>query len=342
MTSVVDLRSDTVTRPTTAMRAHMANAVVGDDVFGEDPTARLLETRVAEMLGKEAALFVPSGTMANQIALQLHCRRGDEVIVGEGAHCAYYESGAGGALAGVQFAHIGRGGLFTKQEVQGAIRPIADWYPRTRLVAMENTHNRGGGKIFPYETLQDIAEFSKKNGLFLHLDGARLWNAVVATGRELSQWAQWFDSVSVCLSKGLGAPVGSLLVSDRERITEARRLRKMLGGGMRQVGLLAAAGLYAIDHHVKRLEIDHEHAMLLHAGLQAVNRECVGSAPETNIVMVDINNGTTAEVFASRAKEQGVLVSVFGPTRIRVVTHLDVTREQIDQAVRVLGKLVSE
>jgi threonine aldolase len=336
---MIDLRSDTVTRPGEGMRRAMAAAEVGDDVFGEDPTVRALEERVAELLGKEAALFVPSGTMANQLALLLLARRGDEVIVGEGAHCAWFESGAGAALAGVQFAIAGRGGIFTAGEMEAAVRPVADWFPHTRVVALENTHNRAGGRIFPQPEVQAIASRARARGLALHLDGARLWNASVATGLAPRELAGPFDTVSVCLSKGLGAPAGSLLASDRARIAEARRLRKMLGGGMRQVGVLAAAGLYALEHHVARLAEDHAHAAMIHA---AVERVCPGQPrPETNIVMIDLPGGAPAEKFCALAREQGVLVSAFGPSRVRVVTHLDVDREAVARASDVLARLVA-
>lgn len=319
----------------------MAAAQVGDDVFGEDPTVRALEERVADMLGQPAALFVPSGTMANQLALLLLARRGDEVIVGEGAHCAWYETGAAAVLAGVQFAIAGRGGLFTADEMEAAIRPRADWYPRTSVVALENTHNRAGGRIFPLSDIEAIVARAKARGLALHLDGARLWNASVATGLPLRTLAASFDTVSVCLSKGLGAPVGSLLASSHDRITEARRLRKMLGGGMRQAGILAAAGLYALDHHLSRLAEDHAHARMLHTLLNPV---CGGTlqVPETNIVMIDLPDGASAEAFCVRAREAGVLLSTFGPSRVRAVTHLDVSRDDVLRAGEILARLITE
>ncbi len=339
MTAPIDLRSDTVTRPTDGMRRAMASAEVGDDVFSEDPTVRALEERIASLLGKEAALFVPSGTMANQLSLMLLTRRGDEVIVGEGNHCAFYESGAGAVLAGVQFIVAGRGGFFGADDVESCAKPAADWYPRTSVVALENTHNRAGGRIFPQEAVDAVTARARARGYALHLDGARLWNAHIATGTAMDRFAAPFDTVSVCLSKGLGAPVGSMLCTTRERIVAARRLRKMLGGGMRQVGVLAAAGLYALDHHVSRLADDHANARRLHAVL---NEACAGTlaAPETNIFMLDLPGGASADAFCTRARAAGVLASAFGPTRVRLVTHLDVSREAVDRAATILAGLL--
>jgi threonine aldolase len=241
----VDLRSDTLTRPTEAMRRAMASADVGDDVYGEDPSAAALEARSAELLGKEAALFVPSGTMANQIALLLHCRPGDEVVVGRGAHLFYYEGGAGGAWAGVQFLEVGTTGLFTAEDVRAAVKPLAYWLPRTRAVAVENTHNRSGGRVFPEADFAAIAEAARSKGLALHVDGARIWNAAVATGKTPAELTKHADTVSACFSKGLGAPVGSVIAGTGAHIDEARRFRRMLGGAMRQVGVLCAAATYA-------------------------------------------------------------------------------------------------
>ncbi|MEI8258996.1 MAG: GntG family PLP-dependent aldolase, partial [Deltaproteobacteria bacterium] len=322
-----------------AMREAMARAEVGDDVFGEDPTVRALEDRVASLLGKEASLFVPSGTMANQLALMLLTHRGDEVIVGEGNHCAFYESGAGAVLAGVQFIVAGQGGLFAADDVDARAKPVADWYPRTSVVALENTHNRAGGRIFPQDAVLAVTARARDRGYALHLDGARLWNAHAATGIAMNRLAAPFDTVSVCLSKGLGAPVGSMLCTTRERIVAARRLRKMLGGGMRQVGILAAAGMHALDHHVTRLVEDHANARRLHA---ALNEACGGglAAPDTNIVMLDLPGGGSADAFCARARESGVLASAFGPTRVRLVTHLDANREAVDRAATILAGML--
>jgi threonine aldolase len=333
----IDLRSDTVTQPTAAMRRAMAEAEVGDDVYGEDPGAQALEAETAALLGKEAALFVPSGTMANQLALLLHCRRGDEVVVGEGAHCKEYESGGGAAWAGVQFAEAGRGGTFGVAELDAAVRPVADWLPRTSLVALENTHNRGGGRIFPQGQVETLAARARVLKLALHLDGARLWNASAATGLAPAVLAAPFDTVSVCFSKGLGAPVGSALVGGRELVARARRLRKMMGGGMRQVGVLCAAARFALAHHRARLVEDHVAARRFAEALAgAPGLEVSPESVETNIVLVDTRR-PAAEIVQAAAAE-GVLVSAFGPHRIRAVTHLDVALVDMGVAAAALRR----
>lgn len=337
--ALIDLRSDTVTKPTPAMREVMAKAPVGDDVFGEDPSVRALEEAVAALLGKEAALFVPSGTMSNQIALLCHTSRGDEVYVGEGSHCAYYESGAGAAWSGVQFAEVGRGGTFDAQTLRAAIRPQAYYMPSPRLVVVENTHNRGGGKVFPPAELARIAEVARQKGLGLHLDGARLWNASTACGVSERDLAAPFDSISVCFSKGLGAPVGSALVGSRALIGRAHRFRKMLGGGMRQAGILGAAALHALENHRARLAEDHANASLFAKRLAGTK----GLSPhevETNIVLVDTKE--PAEIVAKAAEKHGVLFSVFGEHRLRAVTHLDVSREDAVRASELLASAVRE
>lgn len=339
---MLDLRSDTVTKPTPGMREAMARAEVGDDVYGEDPTVRSLEERTAALLGKEAALFVPSGTMGNQLAILLATRPGDEVIVGEGAHCAWYESGAGAALAGVQFAVAGSGGLFTADEMDEAAKPVADYHPRTSLVVVENTHNRAGGRVFPQADVREIAARARARGLRLHLDGARLWNASVATETSLAALAEPFDTISICFSKGLGAPVGSALVANREAIREARRLRKMLGGGMRQAGILAAGALYALDHHVERLEDDHENAKAFVAELRRACAPDVLSVadPETNIVNVDLASPRAAEA-VEHARSLGVLVGNTAKSRIRVVLHLEIDRPKALEGARLLAQAIA-
>jgi threonine aldolase len=323
----IDLRSDTVTRPTAAMREAMARAEVGDDVYGEDPTVNRLQERVAALLGKEAALYVPSGTMANQIALWLHTRPGDEVLVGAGAHCMLFESGAGAALSGLMFHVLGSSGLFDAAEVEAAIQPDNHHFAPTALVAVENTHNRAGGAIFPQRNILAIAEVARRRGLALHLDGARLFNAQVATGVAARELAAPFDTVSTCLSKGLGAPVGSLIAGSRPLIHRAHRRRKMLGGGMRQAGILAAAGLYALDHHVERLAEDHAHARAFAATLaRAPGVKLDVSTVQTNIVIWDLAPEVPldAAAFVARAREHGLLVNAIAARRLRAVTHLDV------------------
>lgn len=336
----IDLRSDTVTRPTAGMRAAMASAVVGDDVFGEDPTVANLERRVAALLGRDAGLFVPSGTMGNQIALQLHTRHGDEVLVADGAHCLWYESGAAAAIAGVQLVPVGTGGEVTPDELRAALRPRVDWCPKTSALVLENTHNRAGGKIVDLGVCRAVVTTAHAAGLAVHLDGARLFNASVALGLTPAEVAGEADTISVCLSKGLGAPVGSVLVGSREHIYEARRLRKRMGGGMRQVGVLAAAGLYALDYHFDRLADDHSAARALAHGLDG----CPGIAalaPDTNIVMIDLipSRRVDANEFADHARVHGVLLSAFGEFRLRAVTHLEVSMDDAMVAAEVIRKV---
>jgi threonine aldolase len=340
MPSPIDLRSDTVTRPSAAMRRAMAEAEVGDDVYGEDPTVLRLEERVAALLGKEAALFVSSGTMGNQVAILCQTRPGDEVVVGEGAHCAFYESGAAAALAGVQTIHAGRGGLFGAAELEAVIKPVHDVHPRTSLVAIENTHNRAGGRVFPQADVLAIAAVARARGLALHLDGARLWNAAAATGLSPAELGAPFDTVNVCFSKGLGAPVGSALCGSRDLVRAARRFRKMLGGGMRQAGILAAGALYALEHNLARVAEDHAAARTLAEALRAVGEARVGEV-ETNIVNVDVP-GVSAERVAEAAARRGVLVGASGPERIRAVTHLDVAAADVAPAARALAEAIRE
>lgn len=319
----------------------MAQAEVGDDVFGEDPSIRRLEETTAALLEKEAALFVTSGTLSNQIALLLHTRPGDEVILGQGAHIANSESGAGAALSGVQFAAVGSGGLFDAEDVAAAVRPQRDWLPRTRLIALENTHNLGGGRVFPDDQVRRITDLAGRLGLALHLDGARLWNAAVATGLTPAALAREFDTVSVCFSKGLGAPVGSALVGSRELIRAGRRFRKMLGGGMRQGGILAAGALFALEHHRERLAEDHENARLLAgelAGLRGAGVEA--QPPETNIVLLRCTKGD-AEVLAGSLAQAGVLASAMDRQTLRLVTHLDVSRDDVLEAARRVGRALA-
>jgi len=343
MKEFIDLRSDTVTKPTPAMRKAMTDAEVGDDVFGEDPTVNALQEKVARMLGKEASIFVPSGTMANQLAIKSHTQPGDEVIIETTSHPYNFEGGASAALSGIQFNCLqGIRGILEPSQIEEAIRPDDHHFPVTRLVCLENTHNRGGGSIYPIERIAEISRLARSKGLLVHLDGARLWNASVATGIKPHEYAQWADSVSVCLSKGLGAPVGSLVAGSRTFIERVHRFRKMFGGGMRQVGIIAAAGIYALDHHIERLKEDHQKAKHLALGLHeiqgvSIDPECV----ETNIVIFDIAEmGMTATQVRDEMKKKGVLIHPFGRTQIRLVTHLDVSKEDIETALKAFREVL--
>ncbi|MEM1092994.1 MAG: GntG family PLP-dependent aldolase [Bacteroidota bacterium] len=335
-----DLRSDTVTRPTDGMRQAMYEAEVGDDVFGEDRTVLRLQERVAALLGKEAALFVPSGTMGNQIALAVQTNPGDEVIVERSMHVFNYESGAGGLISGVQFNVLdGANGVLSAEQVRRAVRPGYYWEPRSRMIWLENTLNKAGGVIYPLDTIHDIASVAGAHELGFHLDGARLWNASAASGVTEAEYAAPFDTVNVCLSKGLGTPVGSVLAGSTETMQRAHRMRKVLGGGMRQVGILAAAGLYALDHHRARLTEDHANAQRLAqglAGLSAFSME--GRSVDTNIVMFD-----TVESDALSAldlmKAHGIFMVPFGPNTIRATTHLDLSANDIDAVLSVLRRI---
>jgi threonine aldolase len=326
---IIDLRSDTVTRPTAAMRQAMANAEVGDDVYGEDPTVNRLQAVAAQRLGKAAAIFVPSGTMANQAAVRALTHHGDVVLAGEGAHVLRYESGAAAAVSGVQIKTIGSGGLFDGGDVRAAVHPADHHYAPVALVAVENTHNTAGGRVFPFEQLTRVANAAREHSLRLHLDGARLFNAEVATGIPVARWAEPFDTVSFCLSKGLGAPVGSLVCGSAEIIDRVHRIRKMLGGGMRQVGILAAAGLYALEHHVERLAEDHANARRLAAGL--VERGLsVAPQPETNMVLFSVDE---AAEFLQAIYARDLRVNPVSAHQFRAVTHLDVSAADIDEAL---------
>jgi threonine aldolase len=311
---------------------------VGDDVYGEDPTVLAFQERVASLFGKEAALFVPSGTMGNQLAIASQTKRGDEVVIGEGAHVSFYESGAGPAISGVQFAVAGKGGLFTAEELLEVVKPPFYYHPRTSLVCVENTHNRAGGRVFPQRDAIAIAAAARTKGLAVHIDGARIWNAHVATGVSLRDMVAPFDTASVCFSKGLGAPVGSVLLGSRDVIRDAHRFRKMLGAGMRQVGILAAAASFALDHHLARLADDHRRAKELGQSLAKVEGVDV-TAPETNIVSLGVGR-RSAERVAEAAKARGVLLNPTGPSRLRAVFHLDVTEEGARLAADRLGDAI--
>lgn len=342
---MIDLRSDTVTRPTPSMRQAMAEASLGDDVHGEDPTVQALQERTAQILGKEAALFVPSGTMANQIAIGALTQPGDELLCSTNSHIYNWEGGAIARLWGVTARTLeGDGGLLRLGDLEGLIQPSDSHYTRTRLVCLENTHNRGGGRITPLEEVAAIATWARDQGLAMHLDGARLWNAAVASGVPASEWAQHFDTVAVCFSKSLGAPVGSALAGSTEMIQEAHRLRKVLGGGMRQAGIIAAGALFALENHIDRLAEDHKHAQILAEAVESTKGLSLESGTvETNLVWirVDPSLGTAADV-AGRLRAAGVLVGALGSQTIRACTHLDVSREQVEAAARAIQKLATE
>lgn len=337
----IDLRSDTVTKPTREMRLAMAEAEVGDDVIGSDPTVEALQEYVADLLGKEASLFMPSGSMTNQIAIRLHCGRGDEFLCEADCHVYNYEQAAFAQLSGVVARTIqGEHGVLEPHQLHGKVRPSADHLVRTSLVTLENTHNRGGGTIQPLEYVQEICGWAHSNNLATHLDGARLFNAVAATGVDAKTWSEPFDSVSVCFSKGLGAPVGSALAGPRDFVKDARRARKLFGGGMRQVGIIAAGALHAIQHHCDRLVEDHESAQMLAAAVEATPGLSLDPKPQTNIVVVHVaaELGTAAELSKWFA-EQGVGVMAFGPQHLRFVTHMDVSKQQIERACEVMQQV---
>lgn len=332
---VIDLRSDTLTQPTAEMRAAMARAEVGDDVFGEDPTVRQLEARVAAILGTESALFMPSGTMSNQVAVRAHTEPGDEVILESTAHIAYYESGAPAALSGVMCRYLpGDGGRFTAAQFEAALRPRNSHFPPTKLLCVENTHNRAGGTVWPLDLVREVTAAARRHGLRLHLDGARLWNACVATGVPERDHASLFDSISVCFSKGLGAPVGSALAGTQEFIRRAHRFRKMFGGGLRQAGVLAAAALHALDYHRQRLAEDHAHARRLAAILNARPGFVIDPAGvETNILRVETVE-VPAETVVRHLESLGIRVLALGPNLLRAVTHLHIRQEDIEEVGR--------
>ncbi|MGH2418085.1 MAG: threonine aldolase family protein [Candidatus Limnocylindria bacterium] len=337
----IDLRSDTVTLPTPAMRRAMAEAEVGDDQYGEDPSVNRLQDEVATLLGTEAALFLPSGTMANQVALRTLTRPGDDVLVPPGAHVVLHETGAAAANAGVQFSVIGSGGTFDADAVRTAIKPAGHIvYPPTTLLVVENTHNRAGGIVFPPDALRDVLAAAREHGLATYLDGARLLNAVIASGRPAAELAAGFDLVAISLSKGLGCPVGSLLAGSREVIARAQRYRRMAGGAMRQSGILAAAGSYALANHVDRLADDHANARILATDLlRGDDVELDVATVQSNIVvfgLVERRGVPDAATFVERCRERGVLLNPFGPRTVRAVTHLDVSAEDCRAAATVM------
>jgi threonine aldolase len=338
----IDLRSDTVTMPSEAMRAAMARAQVGDDQYGEDPSVNALQERIAGLLGKEAALFVPSGTMANQIALKVLTRPGDEVVVGDEAHIVWHESGASAANAGVQFAVVGRGGVFNAAEFSAACKPRGHIvFPPTTLVAIENTQNRGGGVVWRQADVEAICQAARERDIASYLDGARLFNAAAASNRSLAELAAPFDMVSVALSKGLGCPVGSLIAGRKAEITRAVRARRMFGGSMRQSGILAAAGIYALDHNMARLAEDHANARIIAERIARTRAMIDLATVQSNIVIFRLReDGPDAAEIVKRAAARGVLLSAFAARTVRATTHLNVSPAQCRAAAEILAEAV--
>jgi threonine aldolase len=320
----------------------MMRAEVGDDVFGEDPTVNKLQQTIASLFGKEAALYVPSGTMGNEVCIKVHTQPGDEIIVDEDSHIFVYETAAPSMLSGVQMKPIqNHKGVITAQEIKKAIRPKTYWLPRTKLICLENTHGRSGGSVFPIDEMKKIRELALEHRINVHLDGARLWNASVATGILVNDYAQYVDSLSVCFSKGLGAPVGSIIIGSKEFIEEARRYRKLFGGGMRQVGILAAAALYALGHNVDRLKEDHAKARTFAVGLSGLSTLRVNPGDvQTNMVILEtIDSGKSQSEVLDLLKSKGVLLTPERDSLIRAVFHLDVTLEEVKQAIEVFNSL---
>lgn len=337
---MIDLRSDTVTKPTQEMRKAMYDAEVGDDVYGEDPTVTLLEETAADILGKEAALLVTSGTQGNQIAVLTHCRPGQEIILEAESHIFYYEAGAVAALGGVQTRTIaGVRGAMNPEDVKNAVRGVDIHYPVTGMISIENTHNRAGGAVVPVENMREIYEMAKSHQVPVHIDGARLFNAAESAGVDVKDFAQYADTVQFCLSKGLGAPVGSIIAGSKEFIHIARRWRKMLGGGMRQAGIIAAPGLIALTKMTDRLGDDHANALKLAEGIENINGLHVINLVETNIIVVDVKElGVSSEEFVTHLHSEGVLAGGFGTTSVRFVTNFDVSSTQIEDAVAAISR----
>ena len=341
---LIDMRSDTVTRPTPAMREAMLRAEVGDDVMAEDPTINALQERVAALFGKEAALFVSSGTQANQISIKAYTQPGDEVIADAICHPVRSELGASALISGVQVAMIPTvRGVYTREAAAKLIRADHWMQPKTSLLWVENTHNAGGGTVFPLDALDGLRALSNERGIPLHIDGARIFNAVVASGIAPAEWGRRCDSLSFCLSKGLGCPVGSMLMGTREFIKRARRLRQIYGGGWRQAGILAAAGLHALDHHVERMAEDHANAKWFAERVSAMQGvELVYADTQTNLVFLDVApSGLAAETVSQRLRERGVALAMRGGTTFRAVTHLDVTRAEVEQAATALQEALA-
>ncbi len=337
---VIDFRSDTVTRPTHGMKEAMLNAPVGDDVFGEDPSINELEKKTAEMFGMEAAIFCPSGTMTNQIAIKCHTQPGDEIICDETSHIYQYEGGGIAFNSGASVRLLpGQLGRINASQVLSAIQPDDPHRPHSRIVSLENTSNRGGGSCYDFEDIKKIRNVCKEHGLAFHLDGARLWNALVAKNETPEQYGKAFDSISVCLSKSLGCPVGSLLIGTKELIKKARRVRKVFGGGMRQAGFLAAAGIYALDHHIQRLSEDHANAKTIAKALSEKSFVKMVLPVETNIIIFELDDSLTAPDLVNKWREKDMLAYAIAPNRVRLVLHLDITAEMVERTVQLIRNI---
>jgi threonine aldolase len=338
----IDLRSDTVTKPSEAMKRAMMQAEVGDDVYSEDPTVNELQNKIAAMFHKEAALFVPSGTMGNEVCIKLHTQPGDEIIVEEDSHIFVYETAAPSLLAGVQMLPLrGYNGVLTAQQIKNSIRPSVYYLPRTKLICIENTHGRSAGSIIPIDEIHKIYEIAVAQNIKMHLDGARLWNASVASNIPVHEYAKYFESISVCFSKGLGAPIGSMIIGSHQVIEDARRYRKIFGGGMRQVGILAAAAMYAIENNIERLYTDHENAKMFAKELSKIKKLKINPDNiQTNMVIVDISEtGKTQTQVLQMLKEEGVLLTPERDAFIRAVMHLDVNKNQVTDAAKIFQSI---
>jgi threonine aldolase len=343
--NIIDMRSDTATKPTPGMRQAMANAEVGDDMTAEDPTVNRLEAHMAELLGKEAAVYACSGTQSNQMGVRTHCLPGDELLIESLGHIANYEQGAPAALSGVTCRLIeGRGGILDVSDLEGKIRADNQHFGRTRLVCLENTSNAGGGRVYPQENIDRICAWARRYGVKVHMDGARLFNAVIASGRSAREICRDVDTISICFSKGLGCPMGSILVGSHEDISRARRVRKLFGGALRQAGIVAASAQYAMEHHVERLQVDHDNARVFAEAIRPIEGITLNPAEvETNLVFfrVDPELGNASQL-STRLKERGVRINAAGPQRLRACTHLDVDREAVLRAAQAVADVVAE
>ncbi len=341
---MIDLRSDTVTRPSPAMLQAMMNAKVGDDVYAEDPTVNELQETIADILGKEAAIFVPSGTMSNQIGVKVNTKPGDEVIIEKDAHIFYFETAAPAIISNVQLRQLpSNSGEMQLADIEEAIRPDVYYFPKTTCICLENTHNRHGGAILSHEYIQQVAAIAHGNNIAFHLDGARIWNASVATGVKIADYVKEFDTVSVCLSKGLGAPVGSVLAGTKEKITLARKWRKILGGGMRQAGIIAAAGLFAVKNNIERLAEDHANAKMFGKLLEDVDEIHIDqNAIATNMVVIQTKGELTSQNFVSACKSEGLLFNAIASDKIRIVFHLDISTKDTTEAANIIKSILKK